>query len=216
VFVTFEDSKLVCADQKSPITRAADFKELTIDGHTMRVAEHIPDSDIEGPMYIPTEAFDLIQRFVECPISNNPLVLVGPPKCGKSAVLNHVIPSMVAQYSTDLEPIFVRFQFNLTEPPEKAIESLMAALFDVGDIFKLDLAEVTTSFRENPYHYCFISDVVYWMALKFEETHHKRVWLLLDECQVRGNAALIFVVCEFPLYSRVTVCEICPGSDSEF
>jgi GTPase SAR1 family protein len=182
----------------------------------MWVAENIPDSDIEGPMFVSSDAFKIIRLFVEVPEPNNPLVLVGPPKCGKSAVLNHVIPSMVAQYSTDLEPIFVRFQFKLTEPPAKAIESLMTALFHIGAIFKLDLAEVTTNFRANPSDVSFVCDVVYQMALKFEETHHKRLWLLLDECQVRGDAALIVVFGQFPLYSRVTVCEICSGSDCEF
>ena len=184
-------SILVCAVQKSPVTRAADFKELTIDGHTMRVAECIPDSDIEGPMYLPPQAFTKIRDFVEVPTPNHPLVLVGPPKCSKSAVLNHVIPSMVAKYSTDLEPIFFRFQFNLRAPPAQAIESLIEVLLQVGDTFKLDLAAETTMFRRKPSEPIFISDVVYQIALQFEQKHKKRLWLLLDECQVRGDAALI-------------------------
>jgi hypothetical protein len=162
-----------------------EFKSQTVgdDQQTLMVAESVPNSPIVGPMFLPKEALDDLHHFASNPVASQALVVLGPPKCSKTAVLHHVLPSIVASRVGGLDPVFVRLTFSLKHSPQRAARHIFEALADVALAFgygKVDLPEVITFENCSSKIPTLVNDLVRWFHdQKFE------LWFLFDECSVR-------------------------------
>lgn len=113
------------------------------------------------------------------------MVLTGPVKSGKTDVLNLVLPSIIAREHLSggrRRPFIVRFTFDLRQRPELAAATLLdavkVAVAPLGITVNVErspdwaLRNVTRVLGD-------VADAI--MNMDAE------LWLLMDECQVRGT-----------------------------
>jgi hypothetical protein len=138
------------------------------------------------PMFLSPDALTQLQQFVdEPPHPRQPqlLVLVGPVKSGKSTVLHHILPAVVAQaYSAGgtPHPVIVRVTFNLRAPPAEAAMKLVENAAEAAARFG-----VTSAMPHTPQEALRRLDTILGTLAEGIEAQGGRLWLLLDECQVR-------------------------------
>ena len=148
----------------------------------MMVAKRILYSDIIGPMFMPELALKELLAFVKNPRQFEPLVVIGPPKCSKTAVLHHVLPSLVAARGGDVTPVFVRLTFSLDDTPEVASKRIWQALAAVARAFDVCRVEVpakvdfTDARSELP--------ALFGELARLFDLKKYRLWFLLDEISV--------------------------------
>ena len=148
------------------------------------VAESVPNSKIVGPMYLSEQAHRNLVDFVVTPRDSAALVVLGPPKSSKTAVLFEVLPRMVAARPNGLDPVFVRLALSLDDTPLLSAQNIWHALKRVAlafDVQKVDVPAVVKfddARREIPI-------LIRELALQFEKNANRQLWLLIDEISVR-------------------------------
>jgi hypothetical protein len=156
----------------------------------MMVAKSVPNSSIVGPMFLPKLAHDQLTRFVShsMRMAMEPLqalVLLGPPKSGKTAVLHELLPRMVAVHSSDFAPVFVRVTFEFGDTPERATKRIWEALRDVAYAFDFHRqVDINIPDKTTFEHSCFEVRTLIGRLTHSFECNKRQLWLLLDEFQV--------------------------------
>jgi hypothetical protein len=167
-----------------------EFKAQTLgdDQHEMMVAESVPNSNIVGPMFLSTLAHAVLLSFVNYPEENQPLVVFGPPKSSKTAVLFEVLPRMVAARVGGLDPVFVRLTFSLANNPQSAAKRIWTELSEVARAFEIDcfdISEIVVPAEVT------LVDAILKLPKLIEKiaplfvAKDRQLWLLFDEISVR-------------------------------
>jgi hypothetical protein len=167
--------------------RPIKFEKKSIPGHSksMMVAAAIPGSRIVGPMYLHERVYQELLQFIDIPMPTQPLVVLGPPKSSKSSVLRELLPRLAAARACEFTPVFVRIEFPLDTTPADAASLLWKQLKRAASAFELEMyhpgpvAEI--SIQHARLH---LPDLIESFAMRLESQKLK-LWLLIDECQVR-------------------------------
>ena len=166
------------------------FKSQTEDSLPMMVADSVPNSNIVGPMFLSPLVHDRLINFVDQPELYQPLVVLGPPKCSKTAVLHDVLPRMVAARAGGITPVFVRLTFELDDTPEIAADRIWQQLRDVAHAFGVLQVDVPAKviFADARFK---LPDLIDRLARLFEKNDYQ-LWLLFDEISVRFKFDALF------------------------
>jgi hypothetical protein len=158
------------------------FQEMSLDGdpNTMMVVPSVPGSSIVGPMFLSKEAHVQLEDFCQNVVLFQPLIIFGPPKCSKSSVLHHLLPSMAVSRPLHRSPVFVRLEFSLGDTPVQAAVLIRNELIKVVDAFGLSTAILRGPDSEA------MLNIPGWIRLigtEFE-SRNQQLWIMMDECQV--------------------------------
>ena len=171
-----------------------EFKSQTMgdDPLPMMVAESVPNSDILGPMFLSKLVHDRLLHYVSYHNPNQALIVLGPPKSSKTAVLHTVLPRMVAARVGGLEPVFVRLTFSLRDSPQIAAKRIWTELREVAHAFNIYETVVPAEVSLDDASLC-LPKLISEIASRFVNGAEKRqLWLLMDEVSVRlYNISLI-------------------------
>ncbi len=154
---------------------------------SMMVAESVPNSDILGPMFLPQLAHNVMLRFVNKPALSEALVVLGPPKSSKTAVLYDVLPRMVAARVGGLDPVFVRLTFSLANSPQSAAKRIWTELRAVAHAFSICETVVPAEVSLDDailYLPKLVEEISKWCENK-NGTEKRQLLLLMDEVSVR-------------------------------
>lgn len=164
----------------------------------------LPDGTLR-PFYLLPDAYKQLQDFVsEAPASETPqvLVLTGPVKCGKTTVLHHVLPSIIAdayRHKKTPEPVILRFTFDLKTRPADAALSLLEAAKKIASAKGLPL-----ELEYQPGWALRNLDSSLGTLAFYLKRNGAQLWLLLDECQVRTNKKLCCAALSCTLFSEAS------------
>jgi hypothetical protein len=166
-----------------------EFKSQTMGDElfSMMVAESVPNSDILGPMFLPQLAHNVMLRFVNKPALSEALVVLGPPKSSKTAVLYDVLPRMVAARVGGLDPVFVRLTFSLANSPQSAAKRIWTELRAVAHAFSICETVVPAEVSLDDailYLPKLVEEISKWCENK-NGTEKRQLLLLMDEVSVR-------------------------------
>lgn len=161
-----------------------DFIEKFVGDVKMATASVVSNNGEPSPFFLSIDALKQLRDFVVEKPSNQPqlLVLVGPVKSGKTAVLHRILPALIAADHRDCHsprPVILRFSFNLRAGPALAAKQLLDDAAGIAASFRV---HVKVPDIEGAY-----SGFAYLMKEIAEgvQANGGRLWLLLDECQVR-------------------------------
>jgi hypothetical protein len=155
---------------------------MSLDGdpNTMMVVPSVPGSSIVGPMFLSKEAHVQLEDFCQNVVLFQPLIIFGPPKCSKSSVLHHLLPSMAVSRPLHRSPVFVRLSFALGDTPVQAAVRIKNELIAVVDAFGLP-----TRILDGPDSRVHFSIPGWIKQIGDEfESRNQQLWIMMDECQV--------------------------------
>lgn len=137
------------------------------------------------PFFLTQDQHDVIDAFVAIEETDDHrlLLLTGPIKSGKTAVLHDVIPGWIGKYRSAflLNPVIFRYSFPLHTPVSMACEGFLAAFKNFAKSLGIALDKA-----DNPLSQ-FAERVIH-LSNQIRE-HGGKLWLLLDECQAPLNAS---------------------------
>jgi hypothetical protein len=177
-----------------------EFKAQTLgdDQHKMMVAESVPNSKIVGPMFLSTSAHDVLLRYVSVHKDSQALVVLGPPKSSKTAVLFEVLPRMVAARVGGLDPVFVRLTFSLANNPQSAAKRIWTELGKVARAFEIDCSDISEIVVPAEVT---LDDAILKLPNLIEQiaplfvAKGLQLWLLFDEVSVRVYSVSVDACC---------------------
>jgi hypothetical protein len=169
------------------------FQEISLvdDPNTMMVVPSVPGSSIVGPMYLSKEAHRQLEDFCLNINAFQPLIIVGPPKCSKSSLLRHLLPSMVVSKPLHFSPVFVRLSFSLGDNPMQAAVRIKNELSEVVNAFGLSKSIIRGADSKAMLN---IPGWIDKIGTEFAK-RNLQLWIMMDECQVPkldGCFSLIF------------------------
>ncbi len=137
------------------------------------------------PFFLDEAAFGQLEGFVRERPSLEPqlLVLAGPVKSGKTAVLHSVLPSLIAdayRAGKTPRPFILRFSFDLRSRPEAAALALLERAREASAGLGITLSIST----DTGWALRHLDWVMTTLARALAEQRGAQLWLLLDECQV--------------------------------
>lgn len=171
-------------------------------GDTIMQRTMLPDaSGALKPFFLGLEQHAELVAFAQPYATSHPrlLVLTGPVKCGKTAVLREVLPALIVQEHSrsDLpdsrpRPFIFDFSFSIKSSPAAAAQQLEGALRDalagLGVHIKVH-DDAQQALQQLP--------ITIENAAKAVRERGRSLWLLLDECQVSFSHAQLWQLCLF-------------------
>jgi hypothetical protein len=136
-------------------------------------------------MFLSTHVHDKLVKFIDFAAPNEPLMVFGPPKSSKTAVLHDVLPPLAAARVSKLTPIFVKPKISLNETPSVAALRIWKDLNVAGKALEIDVAALPVPEAEFTFEHARIDlpRLVKSVALKML-SRNLQLWLLIDECHV--------------------------------
>ena len=155
---------------------------------------HVAQMPVTGPFFLEDRAHQQLLSWAQGHPSpayhdRKLVVLTGPIKSGKTALLNHVLPGMLtAQHAAfgGPKPVFFRFKFTLGEGPQAAAKRFCDAAARLAE----DLGFRLTGVPATPVAALInMDDMALALALGIAKGGGELV-LLIDEAQVRRRASV--------------------------
>ncbi len=154
-----------------------EFREMVIGDTLMMVAADVPN--ICGLFYLLPSAYSKAHQWIVHPLGTLPILLVihGPTKSGKSAFLNHVLPSMLThahRLSKTPEPVIIKCTFLMSSSPKDAMTEIATQISNMAT--KLSISHIVPTVN------------IHLFVVNIAEQIHllgKCMWLFLDEIAVR-------------------------------
>ena len=135
--------------------------------------------DPAEPYFVPVDAFIQLVQFVE-EVPPQVAAIVGPVRCGKSTVLHSVLPALVANDHRTRgtpPPLILDCSFNNFGDPDYAAQKLVAVLSMRASAVGVHVEDPSPALLG-------LDTCMGDVALAVSDKGY-RLWLLLDECQVR-------------------------------